>query len=193
VEHALTVRAVPPVFDFLGAPAESVTMRRHDRDREFETQFLALYDSVLQSVTYVCGDRDRAADAVQEAFIRAYARWSRLREYDNLAAWVRRTAINITRDAHRSDTRRLRRERRVAVDEAVVDATPSAGSSPLDLLAGLPDRQRAIAALYYLDDFPVDEIARVLGIAEGTVRFHLSEARQRLRNDATDRRLGNVR
>ena len=43
--------------------------------------------------------------------------------------------------------------------------------------ADLPDRQRSIAALYYLDDLSVADISDTLDIAEGTVRFHLSQAR----------------
>jgi RNA polymerase sigma-70 factor (ECF subfamily) len=46
----------------------------------------------------------------------------------------------------------------------------------------LPDRQRAVATLYYVEDLSVAEIAEALDIAPGTVRFHLSEAREQLRS-----------
>ena len=46
----------------------------------------------------------------------------------------------------------------------------------------LPDRQRAIAGLFYVEDLSVAEIAATLDIAEGTVRFHLSQARDRMRS-----------
>ena len=62
------------------------------------------------------------------------------------------------------------------------DAADRLDSSPaLDSLRSLPERQRAIAALYYLDDLSVADISETLEIAEGTVRFHLSQARARLR------------
>ena len=155
------------------------------RRSEFDRFFLANYDSVVRSVTFVCGDAERAADATQTAFIRAYDRWHRVRRYGNPAAWVRRIAINVTRDEHRSATRRARREVLAMDPETTLpgpDAAERFDSSPvLDSLRSLPDRQREIAALYYLDDLPVAEISETLDIAEGTVRFHLSQARARLR------------
>lgn len=155
------------------------------RRSEFDQFFLAHYDGIVRSVTFVCGDRERAADATQEAFIRAFDRWTRVRKYGNPAAWVRRIAINVTRDEHRSVSRRARREE-LAEGPPTELPGPDAGdrldSSPaLDALRSLPDRQRAIAALYYLDDLSVADISETLAIAEGTVRFHLSQARARLR------------
>jgi RNA polymerase sigma-70 factor (ECF subfamily) len=128
---------------------------RHDAD--FEQFFLEQFTPVASSVRHVCGDAERASDATQEAFIRAYRRWNRLRQYDDPAGWVRRVALD----------------------------TPGSESSPHDVLAALPERQRAVAALYYLDDMTAAEISELLGIAEGTVRFHLSAARVTLRSNLT--------
>ena len=50
-----------------------------------------------------------------------------------------------------------------------------------DLLAGLTRRQREVATLFYVDDRSVSDIAYILRLNEGTVKFHLSEARDRLR------------
>jgi RNA polymerase sigma-70 factor, ECF subfamily len=155
------------------------------RRSEFDQFFLAHYDGIVRSVTFVCGDRERAADATQEAFIRAFNRWTRVRKYGNPAAWVRRIAINVTRDEHRSVSRRVRREELADAPQTELpgpDAADRFDSSPaLDALRSLPERQRAIAALYYLDDLSVADISDTLDIAEGTVRFHLSQARAGLR------------
>jgi RNA polymerase sigma-70 factor (ECF subfamily) len=51
-----------------------------------------------------------------------------------------------------------------------------------DLLATLPPRQRAVVALYYLEDLPVAAIAEALGIANGTVKALLWKARASLAN-----------
>lgn len=158
---------------------------KHRRRSEFDRFFLTHYDEVVRSVAFVCGDRERAADATQEAFIRAYDRWTRVRRYGNPAAWVRRIAINVTRDEHRSATRRSRREALAGPAERALpgpDAADRIDSSPLlDSLRTLPERQRAIVALHYLDDLSVADISETLDIAEGTVRFHLSQGRARLR------------
>ena len=166
------------------APAARGIVTRRRRS-EFDQFFLAHYDGIVRSVTFVCGDRERAADATQEAFIRAFDRWTRVRKYGNPAAWVRRIAINVTRDEHRSVSRRARREALADAPPTELpgpDAADRLDSSPaLDALRSLPDRQRAIAALYYLDDLSIADISDTLEIAEGTVRFHLSQARTRLR------------
>ena len=153
---------------------------RDDREAEFERFFIENYDTITASVAFVCGDAERAADATQEAFIKAYARWNKIRRYDNAGAWVRRIAINASRDAHRAEARRNRRERRAAPAPSAWQADDE--TSTLELLEHLPERQRAVAALFYLDDLSVAEIGDVLDIAEGTVRFHLSQARGRLRD-----------
>ncbi|MCH7924615.1 MAG: sigma-70 family RNA polymerase sigma factor [Planctomycetes bacterium] len=51
----------------------------------------------------------------------------------------------------------------------------------LDALAKLPDEQRAVLSLHYLDEMGVREIAEVLGVPEGTVKSRLHHARNRLK------------
>jgi RNA polymerase sigma-70 factor (ECF subfamily) len=186
VEAALVLRPGAGIEVASRAAWAGAAMRRRRRADEFERFFLDNYESVLRSVTFVCGDRERAADATQDAFIRAADRWHRVGDYDNPAAWVRRIAINRTRDEHRSEQRRTERERvnGSAIGQAPPPELPTlwSGSVPLATLMSLPDRQRAIAALYFIDDLSIAEISDTLSIAEGTVRFHLSEARRRLRS-----------
>jgi RNA polymerase sigma-70 factor (ECF subfamily) len=186
VEIVLDTRAAFGSYAPARVPMSRTIVTRRRRS-EFDQFFLAHYDGIVRSVTFVCGDRERAADATQEAFIRAFGRWTRVRRYGNPAAWVRHIAINVSRDEHRSVSRRVRRE--ALVDAPLTempgpDAADRLDSSPaLDSLRALPERQRSIAALYYLDDLSVADISETLDIAEGTVRFHLSQARARLRAD----------
>jgi RNA polymerase sigma-70 factor (ECF subfamily) len=151
-------------------------------DDEFEQFFLAHYEAVLQVLVLTTGDRERAIDATQEAFIRAYARWSKIRHYESPAAWVRRVAINASHDSFRSDRRRRRREEAMPV-EAETSATDRYSSDTMasDLLRELPTRQREVATLFYVDDRTVSEIASILRLNEGTVKYHLSHAREGLR------------
>jgi RNA polymerase sigma-70 factor, ECF subfamily len=151
-------------------------------DDEFERFFLANYDAVLRVLVLTTGDRERATDATQEAFIRAYARWSKIRGYDSPAAWVRRVALNASHDSFRSDRQRRRREESSpTMTETPQDDRYQADTSVHELLALLPARQREVATLYYVDDRSVAEIASILEVNEGTVKSHLSTARERLR------------
>lgn len=159
---------------------DATMMSSHD---EFEQFFLTHYDSVLNLLVLTTGDRERATDATQEAFIKAYAKWTRIRHYDAPSAWVRRVAINASHDSFRSDHRRQRRERNLpppSLDEST-DRYES-DSSARDMLSALPTRQREVAALFYVDDCSVAEISAILGLSDGTVKYHLAQARESLRN-----------
>jgi RNA polymerase sigma-70 factor (ECF subfamily) len=156
-------------------------------DDEFEQFFLAHYDAVLSILVLTTGDRERATDATQEAFIKAYSKWSRIRNYDAPSAWVRRVAINASHDSFRSDRRRRRREQ--ALPSEPLDAQSdrySSDSTASDLLGVLPTRQREVATLFYVDDCSVAEISSILGLTEGTVKYHLSHARESLRKLLAD-------
>ncbi len=151
-------------------------------DDDFEAFFLAHYESIVRSLTIITGDRERAMDAVQEAFIKAYAKWGSLRSYDRPDAWIRRVAINRCRDSHRSDRRRTGRERpHLASHTSSPDDDIVGMSAAMQLVQNLPPQQRSVAVLFYLDDLSIDEIGRTLELNEGTVKFHLNRARTRLR------------
>ncbi len=123
----------------------------------------------------LCGDRELARDATQEAFARALSRWRRLRGEPWAAGWVMTTALNVAR--------RGLRGRPVAAP-----ATPATPPTPdpdtlVDLRAAvraLPRRQQEAVVLYYLADLPVSEVAGAMGCREGTVHAHLAKARSAL-------------
>jgi RNA polymerase sigma-70 factor, ECF subfamily len=178
VQHTV---AFSPLF--VTAPSWRVEASMTSSDLEFEQFFLDNYDSVCTVLVLTTGDRERATDAAQEAFIKAYARWSKIRTYDSPAAWVRRVAINASRDSKRSEVRRRRREQATTNgDESVHTDLYGSESTAHSLLDELPRRQREAAMLYYVDDRSVTEIAQILKLNEGTVKYHLSQARERLRD-----------
>ena len=158
----------------------------HLPEPEFERFFLRHYDQVVRTLTAMTGDEQAAHDCVQEAFVKAADRWPKVRRFDNPVAWVRRVAINRSRDLHRANSRRRLREEKsmpVDLDGTVSESTAAVDGSMLmvDLLGLLPPMQRRAAALFYIDDLPVAEIGRLLGISAGAVKFHLSRARTNLR------------
>jgi RNA polymerase sigma-70 factor (ECF subfamily) len=174
-----TVFAVP---GYGNALVRNVESRVKSSEREFDQFFLANYDAVVNALTLITGDRERATDAAQEAFVKAYAKWSKIRSYDLPSAWVRRIAINISRDSHRSERRRRRRELPHHVSDAVSPAEQIVGDDAARrLLAGLPRRQREVATLFYVDDRGINEIAAILGLSDGTVKSHLADARDGMR------------
>lgn len=140
------------------------------------------YPAVVSLVYGLSGSRAAAEDVAQEAFLRAHRDWVRVEAMDSPQGWVRRVAINLAT----SRWRRLRAEA-----SALARPSPDVSLVPPDdhlsafwqEVRRLPTRQAQAVALHYLEDMPVDEIAAVLGVAEGTVKALLSQGRERLRRE----------
>ena len=147
---------------------------------DIEELFRAHYERLVRSLTMASGDPEQAADAVQEAFVRAHVRWRRLRQYEDPVGWVRRVAINLLRDQHRRSKRKDRALARLAAVPAAAEGVPRHDGLG-ELLDELPPQQRTAVALYYVEDLSVAEIATAMGLAEGSVKSHLHDARRRLR------------
>jgi RNA polymerase sigma-70 factor (ECF subfamily) len=131
----------------------------------------------------VTGRRDLAEDQVADAFGRAFASWRKVSRHPAPRAWVVRTALN----AGASSWRRTQRELppHPGDHDAVAPAEGRYGMDPVMVraLRRLPERQREVIALRVLLDLDIETTARLLGIAPGTVRAHLSRAVASLRHE----------
>src|SRR4029450_10202236 len=85
-----------------------------------ETCYRTSSDRLLKQLYTIVGDLAEAEDALQEAYVRAAARWPRLREYDRPEAWVRMVALNLVRNA----VRRLRRRTALLLRSAPPEVVP---------------------------------------------------------------------
>lgn len=148
---------------------------------DFDAVFRAHYAPLVRALTVACGDREVAADSVQDAFTRAYARWRRISRYDDPAGWVRHVALNRIRDHFRKAERGHRAVERLASQTA--SSVP--GPEPVDdvraLLATLPRQQRTALSLYYVAQCSVREIARAMDLTGGAVKYHLHAGRAALK------------
>lgn len=142
---------------------------------DFAEFYAAWFRPLTQQLFAHTGDLAEAQDVVQEAFCRAWARWSTL---DDPAAWIRRVAWNLATSRWRRARRLLHLTRSVREEHA-----PGPGPDRVALraaLATLPDRQRQALVLYYLADASIAEIAELTGAAEGTVKSWLHRGRAAL-------------
>lgn len=139
----------------------------------------AEYPQVLRTVELMLADREAARDVTQDAFARAYRHWRKACRYDHPAAYVRRIAINLAISQLR---RRGVQERALRTFAArPEEAAPSyRDPSILAAVRRLPPSQRAATILFYFEDQPSSEIARILGCSESTARAHLHKARAKL-------------
>ena len=132
-------------------------------------------------MTLVCGNAEEAADAVQEAFVKAHLKWRTVGQYDDPVGWIRRVAINRLKDGYRRDARKERAVTRLgnSTDWSTPGPEPDTSGDLAGLLADLPRQQRLTVALYYLENLSVAETAAALGLSDGAVKFHLHQARER--------------
>lgn len=137
------------------------------------------------------GDREEAADALQDGLLNAYRAVlaGRFRGDSALPTWLHRVVVNACLDrVRRRQARPVVAERTQADAEAVPD--PRAGTDAasevadrLDVasaLASLPLEQRVALVLVDMQGLPVREAALVLGVAEGTVKSRCARGRARL-------------
>jgi RNA polymerase sigma-70 factor, ECF subfamily len=146
----------------------------------FDVFFRDNYANLVRSIGLAVGDTDLAADSVQEAFAKAHVRWNKVSAYSSPVGWVRTVAVNAARDQQRRRVRFDRVRHLIARDERVID-TPELHTPLTDALGTLSPQQRIAATLFYLDDLSVVDVASTMRLSEGAVKFHLSQARERLR------------
>ncbi|PWU62232.1 SigE family RNA polymerase sigma factor [Micromonospora globispora] len=180
------------IDELLGEPppdiAEPEQSEQHevvDFDELYHVHFRAL---TVQLAAY-CGDLSMTQDLTQEAFCRAFTRWSTVSRYDDPVAWIRRVAWNLATSRWRrlrTAQSFLRRQR----EEHVPGANPDRVALQA-ALSRLPAHHRRAVVLHYLADLPIAEIAAQEQVAEGTVKSWLHRARAALAthlstNEVTD-------
>jgi RNA polymerase sigma-70 factor, ECF subfamily len=150
------------------------------------------YARLVSALSVWSGDREAAADAVQDAFLELIRRWNRIGTYDDPVGWVRRVSINRLRSHHRvlaSRALALARLARARPHPDVADPTVGGVSPEMKAaFARLGPRQRMAMTLFYVADLPTLEVAEAMGISEGAVQQHLHRARAALREAIGDTR-----
>lgn len=138
------------------------------------------YPRVVGAVGLVTGNRQDAADAVQDALV-GYLSSPPAREVINLAAWITVVASNRLRDRGRKSAAEGRAlEKAGMTPEATTDELTMLDIDIRNALMELPPQQRQVCVLHYLMDQSVESIAEGLGVSAGTIKTQLHRARARL-------------
>lgn len=174
-----------------------MTMAGTDRDLVVEAlrgrtvAFEALVRRHLRAAYAVAlartGSPHDAEDVCQDSFIAALERLASLRDPDRFGPWlleiVRNRALNLIRSRRVRDAEPLEAAERSGSDSDPGRETERSmlRDDLVDALEGLDETRREIALLHDVEGWRHAEIAARLGMPEGTVRYHLHEARRTLR------------
>lgn len=161
----------------------------------FERLVVTRIDRCYRLAWSILANDADAADATQDAFVAAWRQLPRLRDPAAFDGWLNRIVANAARMARRHRVRL----REVAVASSSPDDGPATGNEPApdrhartevdavadtDAIARAFDRlradERAILGLHHVDERPLAEIARMLGIPVGTAKSRLHSARRAL-------------
>ncbi|HUF96848.1 MAG TPA: SigE family RNA polymerase sigma factor [Ilumatobacter sp.] len=187
--------AVDPPDDSARRPAADASSRRvvdppdfevAVGDLAFEEFFREARDRIGKALALSIGDSHLAAEAVDEAMIRAYQQWDRVSSLDNPSAWVYRVGMNYCVSRFRRIARKVNDARRHLGDGVQHDTpfTDSIGDPRLSAsLARLPIEQRAVVISRVLLGFSEADTASALGVRAGTVKSRLHRALAALRHD----------
>lgn len=152
-----------------------------------DEQFTFLADKYMDTIFRVAfsymKSREDADDITQNVLIKLYQTDAAFESESHLKHWLIRVTINECKSAFRS----LWRKTENIDDYADTLAMPSREHSDLfQAVMGLPMKYRVVIYLFYYEGYSTAEIARMLDIAEPTVRTHLFRGRQRLKKVLTE-------
>ena len=176
---------------------ELLVIQCRDGDEEALRALIARWQPRLGRFAWrLTGEREASRDVVQDSWLAIVRGIRRLDDPARFRAWAYRIVSNKCSDwirrrvAQRSATRDMVGSHALSSMEPV-DATESSGevSRLREALKKLPDEQRAMLSLHYLDGIGLAAIAAVVGVPVGTVKSRLYHARNRLK-ETLDRQAG---
>ena len=147
---------------------------------DFEKTVRKHGDMVLRLALANTGNRADAEDIFQEVFIRLIRSIEKIQDEDHLRYWLIRATVNRCKSLYSSTNRK----RELPVEELPAHAAGSyneeVDTPATDAVQGLPEKYRTPIHLFYFEELPISEIARILGSTEGAVKTQLSRGRKML-------------
>jgi RNA polymerase sigma-70 factor (sigma-E family) len=162
-------------------------------DRQAEQEFRAWAagsrGALRRTAFLLSGDWFLADDLVQEALIRIYVVWPRLKRSSEAGAYARRVLLNLYLDYRRRPWRRESPTDQVQDRAAAVPETVDDRDRLVSALRRVPKRQRAVLVLRFWEDQSVEQTAHALGTSESNVKSQTNRGLAALRAALAERGL----
>ncbi|MEP6618181.1 MAG: sigma-70 family RNA polymerase sigma factor [bacterium] len=176
-------------LQFPRAPAVTGKAPTQSSDAAFEELYRAHAGRVYALCLRLTADSAQARELTQDVFVRAWQALPEFRGEANITTWLHRIAVNAMLMKRRSDRRRTTRVA-LADDDLPLEHASARASAPTANVIDTIDLERAVAALpagirrafvlHDVEGYSHEEIARMTGLAAGTLRAQLHRARQLL-------------
>ena len=151
----------------------------------FEEFFQRHHHDVYAAMWLITRDRHESEEIMQDAFLRLWERWDRVRGLDDPEGYLYRTAMNVFRSRKRRAALAIRRLGREVPPDDLLESVERR-EELVRVLAILTPRERAAIVLTDVLGFSSEEAGRALGIKPVTVRVLASRGRGRMQQEVTD-------
>ena len=143
---------------------------------DIETIITKYADSLYRLSMIMLKNESDAEDVVQETLIQYMRKAPAFRDSDHEKAWLLRVAANRCRDQLR-----FRMRHPVMEDREAGEWVPeSQDSGILEALKAVPEKFRLVLSLYYIEEYPIPEIAKIIGRTPSAVKMRLQKGRKLL-------------
>ncbi|MDB4895505.1 MAG: polymerase ECF-type sigma factor [Firmicutes bacterium] len=163
------------------------------RRETFAALFSQMSPRLFRTALGILGNQHDAADALQEAGLKAYRYFDTLESPEAGAAWLTRIVINACYDQGKRRSRAIPTGLEPVAESVAAAPGPEVDLTLVQALQGLPAEQRTTVVLRFFQDLALPQIAQVMHVPVGTVKSRLHTALEKLRVELHEREQEGVR
>lgn len=143
---------------------------------DVETLIVQYGDMLYRLCLIMLKNESDAEDAVQETYIKYFQKSPMFESKEHQKAWLIRVATNKCRDMLRF------RVRHPQIDDEDIGklVSDSSDSGILEALTVVPEKFRLVLTLYYIEEYRIEDIAKIIGRSSSAVKMRLQKGRKLL-------------
>jgi RNA polymerase sigma factor (sigma-70 family) len=160
---------------------DCIALNRHAQKRLYERYSPEAYGVIKK---YIHNNEQVAKEILNDSFFKVFKDLHQFSFQGAFEGWIRKIVVNTISDHIRKNVKKERQTREVQPEDAFINNESVERLSHKELLKiieTLPDSQREVFNLFVFENYSHKEIAKLLNIQQGTCRWHLNEARRRLK------------